>query len=518
MSDPIAGHDALVEELHALRQRVAQLESAKSGQPPELLGLGTAEAQSFLTQLLRHAPAPIYLTSLDGRYLFVNRAWEEVFRLPRRQVLGRFHRDILPQETARQLTDVNRRVIASEVPLTIEEQLEAADGTRFYHTVKFPVRDADGRLIAVGGISFDVTQRRRVEQALRESEVRLRHFFDATVEGIVLHENGQIVDANQAAAMLFGYTSPEELVGRDIYDFSPPSDHEKVRAQIRAGADHVYESFGLRKDGSIFPCEICGKNIPYHGRTIRVTALRDVTARKAVEAQLHEYTDRLQALSRRLLEVQEEERQYLARELHDEIGQALTGLQFTLELVERNGTDGLRAGVHEARGQVRELTGRVRDLSLRLRPTMLDDLGLLPALLWHLDRFTAQTGVQVVLEHHGLDRRFAAEREVAAYRVVQEALTNVARHAGVQEAAVRIQLDAGMLHLEIEDQGVGFDFNAVLSSGNCCGLSGMRQRVALLGGRIAVVSAPGAGTRLSAEWSVESDGRDRHGADTGAGR
>ena len=464
--------------------------------PVELPGLSSAEAQSFLTQLLRLAPAPIYLMGVDGRYLFVNQAWEEAVRVPRAQALSHTRSEVLPPETAARLDEVNRRVVATEAALTAEEYLNTPNGVRWYHTVKFPVRDADGRLVAVGGVSFDVTER-------KQAEARLRHFFDATFEGIVLHENGRILDVNHAAAVLFGYASPEGLVGRDVLEFCPEAVHDLIRERIRAGSEDPYEAIGLRKDGSTFPIELCGKNLSYGGRTVRVTAVRDVTARKAVEARLQEYTARLQALSRRLLEVQEEERQYLARELHDEIGQGLTALQLTLELAERQGDDALRAGVREARAQVRELTGRARDLSLRLRPTMLDDLGLLPALRWHLDRFTAQTGVRVALEQHGLDRRFAREGEVAAYRVVQEALTNVARHAAVEDAIVRIQLGARTLHLEIEDHGVGFDPNAVLASGECCGLSGMRQRVALLCGRFLIDSAPGAGTRLTAEWPVE---------------
>jgi signal transduction histidine kinase len=211
----------------------------------------------------------------------------------------------------------------------------------------------------------------------------------------------------------------------------------------------------------------------------------------------------LQELSRRLLQVQEEERQHLARELHDEIGQTLTGLQFTLELGERLSGDGLRENVRAARGLVRDLTARVRELSLRLRPTMLDDLGLLPALLWHFGRYTAQTGVRVAFTHHGLGRRFAREREIAAYRIVQEALTNVARHADVSEVAVRLTLDGRLLRLEIEDRGQGFDPEAALAAGQGCGLSGLRQRVSLLGGQFAVVSAPGAGARLRAELPVD---------------
>jgi signal transduction histidine kinase len=146
---------------------------------------------------------------------------------------------------------------------------------------------------------------------------------------------------------------------------------------------------------------------------------------------------------------------------------------------------------------------------------MLDDLGLLAALLWLYERYTAQTRVRVAFQHQGLDRRLDGSAETAAYRIIQEALTNVARHARVEEVQVQIVLDDGTLRVQIDDQGVGFDPEAVLASGVCCGLSGMRQRAALLGGRLHLASGPGAGTRLTAELPI-NDRENLIGADAGA--
>jgi GAF domain-containing protein len=203
---------------------------------------------------------------------------------------------------------------------------------------------------------------------------------------------------------------------------------------------------------------------------------------------------RLAALSRRLVEIQEAERRHIARELHDEIGQLLTGLKLTLEM----DVSGRRRD--EAHRLVQDLIGRVREMSLTLRPPVLDDFGLVPTLLWHLERYGAQTGVRVRLEHRGLDRRFPSEIETAAYRIVQEALTNVARHAGVTEATVRAWADAATLHVQVVDGGRGFDTGVVASASS--GLSGMRERARFLGGRLSVESAPGGGTRLHAELPV----------------
>ncbi len=625
-SAPDLATEKLLAEVQTLRERVAHLERTRP--TLDLLGLGVAETQSFLSQLLHNAPAPIYMTSLDGRLLFVNRAWEELFRLSREQVLGRFGAEVILPQDAQRFLAANSQVVAADTSLTLEEFTDTPDGRRYYQTVKFPVREAVGRVIAVGGVSIDVTEckraavryrelleespdgiavvrdgvlayvnstfcallgynrpeeligqdanhvlaadsqervvnnsraragglpvpsraeieyrhrdghtvpaevyiriiefdgvlsslshisditeRKKAEAALSDSEARLRRFFDAAFEGIVLHENGIIIDANRVFADMYGY-APEEMIGKHAVDFTAVESRALLLARIAAGDERPYEGFGLRKDGSTFPVEVCGKNIEYQGRPVRVTALRDLTERKQTQELLRQSAERLESLSHRLLQVQEEERRSLALELHDEVGQTLTGLQLTLELGERLNDEGLRDKVRAARGLVRDLTGRIRELSLRLRPTLLDDLGLLPALLWHFRRYTDQTGVQVLFTHRGLEQRFAAEQELAVYRVVQEALTNVARHANVSVAAVCITLDNSVVRLEIADRGAGFDPEAVQTAGMGCGLSGLRQRVTLLGGRFTVVSTPGVGTCIRAELpggERESDGSD----------
>jgi signal transduction histidine kinase len=210
--------------------------------------------------------------------------------------------------------------------------------------------------------------------------------------------------------------------------------------------------------------------------------------------------ERLQKLSRQLLKVQETERRHIARELHDEVGQALTGLKLLLDMSTRLPADEVTASLGEAQALLNELVALVRDLSLDLRPAMLDDLGLLPALLWHFDRYTAQTGVRVTFKHIGLERRrFAPQVETAAYRIVQEALTNVARHADVSEVTVRLWTDQDTLGVQIEDRGTGFEPEAALAAGTTTGLAGMHERAVLLGGQLTVESAPGAGTHVTTE-------------------
>lgn len=207
----------------------------------------------------------------------------------------------------------------------------------------------------------------------------------------------------------------------------------------------------------------------------------------------------LQRLSARLVEAQEEERRSIARELHDEVGQVLSAIAVEAQLAERSLHDPREAARSVA--EVQQLADgairTVRDLSQLLRPTMLDDLGLGAAIDWLLRGLARRHAVQVELVQEGMAVRLAARVEVAAFRIVQEAVTNVARHARARRCAVRLENDGAALNVTVEDDGVGFEAAAPAGEGRRgLGLVGIRERVADLNGSLRVESEPGRGTRL----------------------
>jgi signal transduction histidine kinase len=200
-------------------------------------------------------------------------------------------------------------------------------------------------------------------------------------------------------------------------------------------------------------------------------------------------------LAKSIVNVQEEERRHLARELHDHLGQVLTGLQFMLENTKNQSGDKQKAGIEEVQKTVSEVIGQVREMSLNLRPSMLDDMGLLPTLQWHVERFKAQTGIHVNFKGYNHTGRFPQEIETAAYRIVQEALTNVARYAKVKEVFVGLVIQDETLWIEVLDQGAGFDQSADINKPTS-GLSGMRERASLVGGYIIIESFINQGTQI----------------------
>jgi signal transduction histidine kinase len=218
--------------------------------------------------------------------------------------------------------------------------------------------------------------------------------------------------------------------------------------------------------------------------------------------------ERLQILSQRMMEVQEAERRHIARELHDEIGQVLTAVKVNLEAMQRlRGKGPLSVRVGDSIGIVERAIQEVRNLSLDLRPSVLDDLGLVAALRWQADRQAQRGGIVVQFVADPPELRAPPDIETACFRVAQEALTNVVRHAQARQIRVEVRHRGADLELLIQDDGVGFDLAAARERASreaSFGLLGMEERVQLAGGQIVIESAPGRGTTIRVRFPLTS--------------
>jgi len=207
--------------------------------------------------------------------------------------------------------------------------------------------------------------------------------------------------------------------------------------------------------------------------------------------------ERQRKLAKSLVDIQETERRHIAQELHDHLGQLLTGLQFMLENAKHQASGTQRSNLEEIQKSVSDIIGQVRDMSLNLRPSMLDDLGLVPTLQWHIDRYTSQTGIHVIFQCDEFPERFPTEIESAAYRIIQEALTNAARHAQVKEIFVGLVMQEKTLWVEVLDKGKGFD-QSIDFDKPTSGLGGMQERASLLGGYLTIRTFINQGTQILA--------------------
>jgi PAS domain S-box-containing protein len=374
------------------------------------------------------------------------------------------------------------------------------------------LRDAQGVVTEWAGTIADITESKHAEEALRESEERYRELFENAKDAIYVHDlGGRYTSLNQAAEKLSGY-SREEIVGKHFSNFVAPRDLKHVRSNLCKKLDDegetAYQIDLITKDRRRVPVEVNSRLIFENGRAIGVQGTaRDITERKRAQ-------EALQIYSRRLIEAQEAERQSLARELHDEIGQVLTAVRINLQSIQSlRRQDQSLPQVDESIIIVDEALGRIRDLSLELRPSLLDDLGLASALRWYVDRYGQRTGIVAEVlcgfEERG---RLPRELETECFRIAQEALTNIVRHA--QAKRVCVQVDGGLdtLVLTITDDGIGFDSERLLRTGSTAktlGLRGMIERAKAMNGQIEINSSPGNGTQVRAGFPLKRVSRPR---------
>jgi PAS domain S-box-containing protein len=350
------------------------------------------------------------------------------------------------------------------------------------------------------------------EQALKISELRYRRLFETAQDGILIlnADTGIIDDVNPFLTDMLGY-SRQQLLGNKLWDIVPFRDVGASKAEFRELQREAYVRYDdvplETKDGRAINVEFVSNIYQVNGDRVVQCNIRDITKRRQAEEKIKNYSRKLQVLSRRLVEAQETERRHIARELHDEIGQALTVMQLNLQaLLQSPGNRSLVPRLRESLEVVEHVLEQVRDISFNLRPLILDDLGLEPALCWFIKRQAALVGLQAGFHADPLRRRLDPMIETECFRVAQEALTNVVRHAQAKNLNVELRTDEGQLHLRVRDDGIGFDVGGVreqVMRGASLGLLSMEERAALAGGGLEFKSASGQGTEVHAWFPLK---------------
>jgi len=495
-------HDELERRV---QERTAELEEANRALKVEIeerqrIEEALRRSEERFRKVFEGAPIGISITDHSYHLVMVNRAFSTMLGYTQEELTTKTFLDIThPDDVALSVRGAEE-VFGGPGRVGFEKRYVKKTGEVLLARLTVsPLHGNDGKIHWLVALIEDITEHKQAEEALRESNERFRSITQSAHDAIIVaDQQGHIQSWNRGAQLMFGYTETEVL-NQPLTLLMPTRYHEAHSRAIarvtRTGESRLVgqtiELMGLRKDGTEFPLELSLAMWWSKTGTFFSGIIRELTERKRNE----------QARARLAAMVfEEEERRRLARELHDQIGQLLTALKLTLEAAGRQPDVTSGGKLEIAQRSVEELIRRVHDMSLDLRPPMLDDLGLLPALLWLFQRCADQTNVQVTFQHTGIERRFEQEVETAAYRIVQEALTNVARHARATSAMVRVWADSS-LWVQIEDKGIGFDLNA--KAGTTLGLTGMQERARGLGGDLTVESAPGRSTRVTAELPLE---------------
>lgn len=358
----------------------------------------------------------------------------------------------------------------------------------------------------------------RIEKELRENEERYQQFFELSPDMIAINsERGREISfANPAAAKLFGVKNPQQVIGKPISDFIHPDYFNSQKENIRMVRDgkriFLPEHKFTRIDGTIFYLKTAVVPIIYKGGRAAMVISQDVTERKRSEevlkklnqALLEEHEQR-KLLSKKLIELLEHDHQQTARELHDHIGQSLTTLKMDLEIISgklRTNDKDLRKSVKNAIDKTIYCIKDVKNIVYGLRPTTLDTLGLISALRELFNDIKNYKDIDIHFFTKNIPKQIDHKKEIAVYRITQEALNNVIKHAQAKNVFVNLIKKDGLISLSIEDDGIGFlQKKMMISPKNkeSIGLFIMQERVVLLGGSLSVESQIGQGTHLLAE-------------------
>ena len=468
------------------------------------------ESEQRFQLFMDNMPASAWIRDAQFRYTFVNRRYAETWGDGEpHELLGRDATDNFSPEISAYFRESDENVRTHGVPVQYVDSKPAGRWLK----VKFPVPDGRGG-VGVAGISVDITERSRLEEALAESERRFRTFMDNAPAVTWIKDAAlRYTYVNQAFAQYHG-RSAQEMLGHDDFDLFP----SELATYFRVHDDEVRSGGGavqtLRRmpqpDGSTrhwlavkFPFADASGSNGIAGFAI------DVSARVDAEDKARRYADDVRSLVSRLVQAQEAERRRVADELHDLIGQNLTALGIDLQALKhrlQSGGDLIAGPRLDAMASLVDTTiDAIRGVMTDLRPAALDEFGLVPALRWHASVFSERTGIKVTTHATGPAVRLSRDVELAVFRILQETLTNVAKHSGAANVKVAIRYGDGV-SLSVEDDGRGLAEAAGAPSAKLggFGLTTMRERAEAYGGRLRIES-PGRGTRVVVEMPKEGN-------------
>ena len=466
------------------------------------------EAESMYRALFDRSLEFIYMHDFEGNFIDANQAALDLFGYRKEDIANLNFVSLLGEDQlplAVEAVDEIRR-IGYRTKMD-EYRLRRKDGEHIHIATRGTAIEKDGKAFAVLGIARNITERKYAEATLRQEHIML-----ARTEGIAHIGSWEWEIATDTVTWsdeLFRIFQRDPQEGAPSFAghaaFYHPDDISRLRQAVEAavanGTPYELELRTIRKDGTTLVCVARGTaEIAPGGRPVRLFgSLQDITERKQAEEDLQKSRQELRSLSVHLITLREEERKLLAREIHDELGQALTALKMDLSWLSNK--------LPEVRGPQAEKISymlkiidttmkAVKRLSTELRPALLDDLGLVAAMEWQAGEFQSRTGIKTGLGFEPGDIIVDNERATALFRIFQEVLTNVARHAAATRVDAFLCEKDGILELSMSDNGKGIG-QKMISSSKSLGLIGMRERCNHLGGAIDIRGKPGKGTTVT---------------------
>jgi PAS domain S-box-containing protein len=511
-----ASNAALQNEITEHKQAEEALRKAKE-ELEERVRERTADlraASLYARSLIEASIDPLVTISQDGKITDVNHATEQVTGMVRDQLVGSDFFDYFtePEMARAGYEEVFREGFVRDYPLGLRHRDGHVTPVLYNASV---YRNKAGEIAGVFAAARDISKRVLAERMLRESEARFHSLFENSRDPVYIERrDGTFVDFNQAMIDLFGY-SREELMDKNIRDlYANPDERPKFQRFIeRWGSVRDYGTRFRRKNRRVRECRVTaslrraedGTILGYEG------IIRDVTKQRRYQWVLQNYAERLRVLSQKLLDVQENERKLIARDLHDSIGGSLSAIKFTLGRKLGQMNEGGFSGeilLENIISMVQRTIDENRRIMTELRPSLLDDLGVVETIDWFCGEFEGVYPHIRVEKHVEIEESEIPEHlKIVVFRILQEALNNVARHSKADLVHVYFGKTAGPIEIAIQDNGQGLDARTVINKGEDrgMGLSSMRERAELLGGTFSIKSKPGEGTTVRAKWEIKNN-------------
>jgi len=474
------------------------------------------ETKELLERVFSSIDLMVAYMDKDFNFIRVNRSYAEVDGRAPEFFVGKNHFALYPNE---ENEAIFRKVVETGEPyFTFEKPFEYAQhperGITYWDWSLQTVKDPGGKVSGVVLSMVNVTERKLAQEARRESELRYRSLFQESRDTVVITtRDGKFIDMNQSTIDQLGYTR-EELMEMEIrMIYAHPEDRDRFQEVIeREGFVRDYEVKFRKKDGAELDCLFTATIRRGHDGTVLgyQGIIRDITDRKKADEALRESEKQLRYLSSQLLSAQESERKRIARELHDGIGQSLSAIKFSVEnTLKQTEKETVRPGVKSLEAVIPMIQAsieEVRRIAMDLHPSILDDLGILATITWFCREFQSiYSGVRIEKQINIQENQVPDPLKTVTYRVLQEALNNVAKHSEADLVSLSLRKTDGAIELVIEDNGLGFDLEDVLSVESArrgLGLASMKERTELSGGSFAIESVKGKGTIVRALWPV----------------
>lgn len=455
------------------------------------------KAEGYYRAIFDSVSDAIVMVRFDGTIIEGNRSAAELLGFTIEELVGKNISELLtPEIYARLMAEQRAYLAGASIPRSVEFEFRRSDGRRLIvESAPYPII-VDGKVVGVQAIIRDLTERKRLERKLEEREKTFRAMAEQSGDGIlVARPNAEYVYANRSASQITGY-SEAELLGMKVADLVHPGEMPQLAArnrEKRQGKHPVrqYESVFVRKDGRAIPVEVVEARAQWHGQTAIWMTFRDI----AEQVRLRDYASGV-------TRAQEEERRRVARELHDDTIQTLAALALEIQELGRDEDTcaKCRIKLEELRCKTNDIADGVRRFTYELRPAVLDRLGLIAALEALTAELNQQAEINAHLEVSGGERRLAPDLEVALFRIAQEALANVRKHARAKKTVMKVEFKRSRLRLTISDNGRGCDLPdniADFVSAGKLGLAGIQERARLFGGQLSLSSRVGKGTTLT---------------------